>query len=49
MRIELEFNLIGRWLFTGWRVTRMWCKVLDAGLRFCHNVHHIALGLYLRQ
>lgn len=46
---ELKFNLIGRWLFTGWRVTRMWCKVLDTGLRFRRNIHHIAFGLYFGQ
>lgn len=46
---KLKFNLIGRWLFTGWRVTRMWCKILNTGLRFRRNVHHIAFGLYFGQ
>lgn len=41
--------LIGRWLFAGWRVTRMWGKVLDAGLRFRRDIHHVTLGLYFSQ
>lgn len=42
-------NLIGRWLFASWRVTRMWSKILDTGFRFRRNVHHVAFGLHLRQ
>lgn len=49
MRTTRGHILIGRWLFASWRVTRMWSKVLDTGFRLRCNVHHVTLGLHLRQ
>lgn len=48
-RFKCKINLIGRWLFAGWRVARMRSKILYTGLWLRRNIYHIALGLYFRQ